>query len=117
MTPYRTRFTLLVALSFITLSGVRAQTTKPSTDSPAPNSGNEQAITLSEFTVSSGSEQGYIASESVTGTRVATKIKDLPFSVSVVTKEFMRDFDFFDLGKDMVYTASLNGVDSQGNSN
>lgn len=83
---------------------------------PAPAPPREEPITLSEFTVSAGSEQGYIASESVTGTRVATKIKDLPFSVSVITSEFMRDFDFFDIAKDMVYTASLNNVDSQGNS-
>jgi iron complex outermembrane receptor protein len=84
--------------------------------STAADQKNETPVVLSEFNVSAGSEQGYIASESVTGTRVATKIKDLPFSVSVITSEFMRDFDFFDIAKDMVYTASLNNVDSQGNS-
>ena len=50
-------------------------------------------------------------------TRVATQIKDLPFSVSVITSEFMNDFDFFDLASDLAYTANLNGVDTQGNSN
>ncbi len=77
----------------------------------------DATIQLSEFTVSEKSLDGYIASESVTGTRVATPIKDLPFAISVITSEFMKDFDFFDLGADLVYTASLNGVDTQGNSN
>jgi outer membrane receptor protein involved in Fe transport len=67
--------------------------------------------------VKDSSGVGYIASEAVTGTRVATQIKDLPFSVSVITSEFMNDFDFFDLASDIAYTANLNGVDTQGNSN
>ncbi|MDP3071781.1 MAG: TonB-dependent receptor [Opitutaceae bacterium] len=77
----------------------------------------DQTVLLSEFTVSEKSLNGYIASESVTGTRVATQIKDLPFAISVITSEFMNDFDMFDLGADLVYTASLNAVDTQGNSN
>ena len=77
----------------------------------------EETILLSEFSVKENADIGYVASESVTGTRVATQIKDLPFSVSVITSEFMRDFDFFDIATDMAYTANLNGVDTQGNSN
>lgn len=88
--------------------GARAQT--------APAARGDDIIQLTEFTISEKKLDGYIASESVTGTRVATQIKDLPFSVSVITSEFMNDFDFFDLGADLAYTASLNGVDTQGNS-
>ncbi|MBI5690162.1 MAG: TonB-dependent receptor [Verrucomicrobia bacterium] len=76
----------------------------------------DDLIELTPFTVAEKQLDGYLASESVTGTRVATPIKDLPFSVSVITSEFMNDFDFFDLGADLAYTASLNGVDTQGNS-
>jgi iron complex outermembrane receptor protein len=114
MTPARTPIAKIIALSLALTPLLQAQTTAPST--PASGKSPDDTVKLSEFTVSADSEQGYIASESVTGTRVATKIKDLPFSVSVITKEFMRDFDFFDIAKDMVYTASLNNVDSQGNS-
>lgn len=77
----------------------------------------EETVLLSEFMVKENTDQSYIASEAVTGTRVATLIKDLPFSVSVVTSEFMNDFDFFDLASDVAYTANLNGVDTQGNAN
>ena len=67
-----------------------------------------QTVLLSEFTVKENSDIGYIASESVTGTRVATQIKDLPFSVSVITSEFMNDFDWSikKLLKEMVMSAT-----------
>lgn len=106
--PFSTVLTLAGLVFAPTLHAQAA----PAAATPRP----DDLVTLSEFTVSADSERGYIASESITGTRVATKIKDLPFSVSVITNEFMRDFDFFDIARDMVYTASLNNVDSQGNS-
>jgi iron complex outermembrane receptor protein len=76
----------------------------------------DEPVELSPFVVNADHRDSYIASESVTGTRVKTQIKDLPFTVSVITSEFMNDFDFFDLGSDLAYTASLNNVDTQGNS-
>lgn len=94
-----------------------AQTNPNASGFNPPRAAADETIEMTEFTVSEKSLTGYIASESVTGTRVATAIKDLPFSVSVITSEFMNDFDFFDLGSDLVYTASLNAVDTQGNSN
>lgn len=87
------------------------------TAAPDSPSRTEDPIMLSEFTVTEDSDTSYVASESITGTRVATPIKDLPFAVSVVTSEFMNDFDFFDLAGDIAYVANLNNVDTQGNSN
>ena len=99
----------LVVASAASILSVQAQTA-------VAKSGSDDLIELSAFTVSEKSLDGYVASESITGTRVATQIKDLPFAVSVITSEFMNDFDFFDLGADLAYTASLNAVDTQGNS-
>jgi outer membrane receptor protein involved in Fe transport len=90
-----------------------AQASRPAVPPPATA---DEAVTLSAFAVTETPDRGYIASEAVTGTRVATPIRDLPFMVSVITSEFMMDFDFFDIAKDMAYTASLNSVDTQGNS-
>lgn len=106
---------LALAAASLALTSATAAVAAPASGTRPPAS--EETIQLTEFTVSERSLNGYIASESVTGTRVATQIKDLPFAVSVITSEFMNDFDFFDLGSDLVYTASLNGVDTQGNSN
>ena len=107
--------TLFAAAAVALPLALSAQTTRPASSAAAAP--DAELVQLSEFTVKESSDNSYIASESVTGTRVATQIKDLPFSVSVVTSEFMNDFDFFDIASDMAYVANLNGLDTQGNSN
>src|SRR5687767_9225677 len=108
--------TLMVVAGATLLIGSGTANAQAATTPATATSGAHDTIQLTEFTVSESSLSGYIASESVTGTRVATQIKDLPFAISVITSEFMNDFDFFDLGADLTYTASLTGVDTQGNS-
>jgi iron complex outermembrane receptor protein len=76
-----------------------------------------EAMTLSPFEVRATKTDDYIASESVTGSRVAAPIKDLPFAINVITSEFLNDFDFFELDGNMGYTSSLTGLDTQGNYN
>ncbi|HXA14300.1 MAG TPA: TonB-dependent receptor plug domain-containing protein [Opitutaceae bacterium] len=89
--------------------------TPPASPTPAPAPASDETIVLSPFTVSGDSSTSYGASESTTGTRVATKIADLPFVVNVITSEFLNDFNFFDIGDELGYTSSLSGVDSEGN--
>jgi iron complex outermembrane receptor protein len=101
---------LALGCAFIALPACLIIAQTPSVGKP------DDPVELSPFVVSADHRDGYIASESVTGTRVKTQIKDLPFTVSVITSEFMNDFDFFDLAGDLAYTASLNSVDTQGNS-
>ncbi len=77
----------------------------------------DSVVTLNAFEVPSSALTGYVASESTTGTRVATKIADLPFVVNVVTSQFLNDFDFFDIAAGLGYTSSLSSVDTEGNFN
>ncbi|MBI5766490.1 MAG: TonB-dependent receptor [Verrucomicrobia bacterium] len=107
------RLAVLAIAGCVLTSTALAQAARPAPAATKP----EDTVLLSEFTVKESSAVGYVASESITGTRVATQIKDLPFSVSVITSEFMQDFDLFDLAGDLAYTANLNGVDTQGNAN
>jgi len=71
----------------------------------APTS--SEIITLPEFTVSTSSASEYVATESITGTRVATVIRDLPFTVNVVTGDFMDDFAAFEFRDQFGYTSSI----------
>ena len=80
----------------------------------APGSSGD-LVKLQPFDVSASSVNGYAASESSTGTRVATQIADLPFVVNVVTDKFLNDFDFFQIGSNLAYTSSLADVDTEGN--
>jgi len=47
---------------------------------------------LNPFTVDSEAYNGYTATKSSTGTRIAADIKDIPFSVDVVPLEIWNDF-------------------------
>ncbi len=73
----------------------------------------EEAVRLSEFTVTENTDNSYVAAESITGTRVRTPIKDLTFVVNVVTSEFLQDFAYFEIN-DLGYTSSVNNFDNGG---
>lgn len=88
----------------------------PSSNSAA-NSRDDEVVQLSPFEVRSEVNRGYVASESLTGTRVATLIKDLPFSVSVMTSEFFDDFALFELNENVAYVSSFTGLDQGGGFN
>jgi iron complex outermembrane receptor protein len=82
------RSQIILTLTALGCAPAFAQTTTP------PKS--EEVVQLSEFTVKENTDNGYVASESVTGSRVAAKIADLAYPISVITSEFMQDFDVFD---------------------
>ena len=108
----RCRLSFLFAASLALSPAAFAQVAKPSAGLPEKS---DEPIQLSEFTVKENSDTSYIASESVTGTRVATQIKDLPYAVSVITSEFMNDFGIFNMTDDMNgVAASLNNLNDEG---
>lgn len=76
---------------------------QPSANSARPELA-EDPVQLSEFNVKAEGDRGYLASEAVTGPRLATKIADLPYAITVITSEFMQDFDVFD------FSSSVNGL-------
>lgn len=69
--------------------------------------GEEAVFELSPFEVSTTGVEGYFASESTTGTRIATKIQEMPFAINVVTAEFFDDFQAYDLAEQFAYTTSF----------
>lgn len=76
---------------------------------------DDEVIKLSEFSVTAKSVQGYMASESETGSRVATKIIELPYNVNVVTRDLMLDFAADELEEQMGYTSSFAPSEEPGN--
>lgn len=88
----------------------RAQTTggTQAASVTASSSGtSDQVVTLPSFDVTSDAAHGYIASESETGTRVASKIADLPFVVDVVTAPFMKDFALTTMNQQLSFVAGF----------
>lgn len=81
----------------------------------APSSANaaaskDQAVQLSEFQVTDTSPNAYVASETMTGSRVNTKIIDLPYSIVNLTSEFFKDNSIDILDENMTYIGGLTGV-------
>jgi iron complex outermembrane receptor protein len=112
-TSLRAAATALLALA--ALAGIRAQSAP--TPAAAPRPAQDDIVTLSEFSVSADSNRGYAPSETMTGTRVATKIIDLPYTVNVLTAEFFEDFGIFELSDNIVQIGSFTGLDIGGGFN
>ena len=77
----------------------------PDDSIPAPNS--PDVVKMSTFTVNDTSDKGYLAANSVSATRVASKISDLPFAVSAFTPQFIADVGAQDIGDIVQYAAGL----------
>jgi iron complex outermembrane recepter protein len=104
-------------LSLLAVKNLAAQSANTQLATPAvPSSSDKgQVIVLSPFEVSGNEVHGYQASESVTGTRIATKIADTPFAVDVVTQNFMSDFMDFDLNSQLALVPSFSPSEVFGN--
>lgn len=69
-----------------------------------PASGTDQeTIRLSPFQVSSESDTGYAVDQTVSATRTATKLANLPLSISVVTDQFLSDLAASDIDSALLY--------------
>jgi len=64
-------------------------------------------VTLEAFDVTADAAHGYIASETSTGTRIASKIVETPFAVNVVTSDFIEDFAAFDLNSQLSFVSGF----------
>jgi outer membrane receptor protein involved in Fe transport len=85
----------------------------PKTKSDRQDAADDETVVLSPFTIQSEKNNGYVASESVTGTRVASKIRDLPFQVNVITSQFMADFGAFDMSQQLGWVSNISPSDSE----
>jgi iron complex outermembrane recepter protein len=103
---------LLLAFLSFSSAALAAQPTAP-VSSPK----KDDLVELSPFEVRSQDDRGYVASETLTGTRVATQIKDLPYTVNVLTSEYFEDFGMFQIDDTLTQIGGLTGVDIGGGFN
>jgi outer membrane receptor protein involved in Fe transport len=77
---------------------------------PVGRSSDNETVFLSPFTVSSESDRGYQALNTLSGTRLNSKLEDLGASITVVTKQQMQDLAVLDLNDVFLYEASTEGT-------
>lgn len=71
----------------------------------APPAKEEKVITLSPFEVNAEDDQGYVAANTLAGSRLNTALRDTPVSISVMTKDFIRDIGAINVNEAMEYAA------------
>jgi outer membrane receptor protein involved in Fe transport len=79
----------------------------------APPAPDEEPVELSPFTVTASREQeSYGATDSITGSRIRTAVKDLPFALNVLTDTFLDEMSAFTLSDQMAYTSTFSAGES-----
>lgn len=64
-------------------------------------------VQLSPFEVNTSKDTGYVAGNSLAGGRADTALKITPASISVMTKEFLDDFNITDMNQAAAWTLSM----------
>jgi iron complex outermembrane receptor protein len=85
------------ALPRLLLAGACFSLAAMATAQTTPNETDDTMVKLSVFTVNTTKDVGYLASNAVSATRTNTPIKDLPFSISAFTPQFIADINARDL--------------------
>jgi iron complex outermembrane receptor protein len=113
--PKPARLTTAGVLACLALTAtLHAQT---SNTSAAPdNAKDENVTTLSEFDVKPNTT-GYVPTESSTGSRMNISVKNLPFSVTGITSDYIKDFGIFEFGDELAFSSSLSGLNDSGGFN
>lgn len=102
------RFRLLLGLLAATSSAgsvLAAQTAF--VPPPAGAIGDDQVLVLNEFRVTGKPDDSYLATQSTSGTRMVAEIINLPYSVSVLTEDFIKDFQLFDLDEQVPFISGM----------
>ncbi len=80
---------------------------RPAARGDAPASSLENAVQLSPFVISENSDTGWVATETLAGSRLRTNFKDVPNQIETLTKEFMDDLGVTNMDQAMSYTANV----------
>ncbi len=129
-TLVRRRLTLLATACFFALAliplraqlapaapgSTTAETTPknsiPVTTTSTTSTPSEEIVSLSPFEVASDNNRGYFQSNTMSGTRLNSKIEDLGQSITVMTKDQMSDFAMLDINDIFDYMANTEGTNS-----
>jgi outer membrane receptor protein involved in Fe transport len=91
------------------LQADEARRAKAPPEPAAPGARDEKVLELSPFQVVADTN-GYYASNTLSGTRLNSKLEDLGASISIVTKQQMKDFAMLDINDIFLYEANTEGT-------
>lgn len=100
--PARLLFCLALAVSATITSAQQADATK---DSPATKA--DETIILPPFEVRTDKDQGYLAQNAASGSRLNTQLVDTPAPISVYTKAFLSDIGATNIAELSEYAVNI----------
>ena len=108
---------LALLLTAAPLFGAAAPANPTSTGSTTP--ATDDVVELSPFTVNTDRDVGYVAENTLAGSRLNTQLRDTAGSISVFTKEFLDDVMITDVSELVRYSvnAEMNTNENQAGSN
>ena len=66
-------------------------------------------VSLSPFVITEGADSGWVATNSLAGSRLNTELKDIAAPIEVLTKDFMDEFALNSIGEAAIYTTNVEG--------
>lgn len=101
----RSSFVLAVIGFGLAASAVAQSVSAPTPPAVPPSS--DELIELSPFVVDDSRDVGYLAANTLAGSRLNTALKDTPASISVLTQEFLSDIGAFQLTDALNYGVNI----------
>ena len=71
---------------------------------------SEETIVLNPFVIEADTETGWVATQSLAGSRLNTDLKDIAAPIEVLTKDFMDEFALNSISDATIYTTNVEGV-------
>lgn len=95
------------------------QTSRPTATPPAATTAApaDEIVALPEFNVSGAGDEGWVATNALSGTRTNMNLRELPRSIQVVTSEFMNDIGALTLTDATDYMSGITNVGNQDQTN
>ena len=104
----RALFASLLSLGLTALpSNLVAQQTVAPAAAKTEAKEEDKVLVLSPFVVSTEADTGYRATNSISGTRLNTAIKDTPMPIEVITRQFIDDTGATDLRSALKYSSGV----------
>lgn len=106
----RSRYALSASLLLSGLINIVPAAFAQKTPSTSARENEDQPVVLSPFEVNAANDRGYQAFNTLSGSRINTKLEDLAASLSVVTKQQLLDTAATDINDVFLYEANTEGI-------
>ncbi len=102
--PRRAQFSNWLGFVAAVAIGSSATTAQEKPAEQPTSANSNETVVLSPFVVTVDKDNGYAATSSLAGSRLNTRLKDIPASISVVTKDMMNDLGVYNSAQLLTYT-------------